>query len=234
MIKTVLFDLDGTLLPMDQDKFVKDYFGRLAETLSAHGYEPQKLYEGTWNGIKAMIKNNTDRPNMELWWDGFTEFFGQKALDDKDILNDFYKNDFGKVQKTCGFNPEAPKTVRKLKENGFRVVLATNPVFPAVATEQRIRWAGLTPEDFELYTTYENSTRCKPNLEYYTEILRKIDCRPEECVMVGNDVSDDMPAENLGMKVFLLTDCLINTKNENISKYAHGTFSDLWEYITTL
>lgn len=234
MIKAVLFDLDGTLLPMDQDKFVKDYFERLTATLSKHGYEPKKLYEGIWCGIKAMLKNNTDKLNMELWWEGFTSYFGQKALDDKYIIDDFYKNEFGKVKETCGFNPESPKTVHKLKENGFRVILATNPVFPAVATEQRIRWAGLTPEDFELYTTYENSTRCKPNLEYYTEILRKIDCRPEECIMVGNDVSDDMPAENLGMKVFLLTDCLINSKNEDISKYAHGTFSDLWEYIKTL
>ena len=33
-IKAVLFDLDGTLLPMDQDIFVKSYFGLLAKKLS--------------------------------------------------------------------------------------------------------------------------------------------------------------------------------------------------------
>ena len=41
MIKTVLFDLDGTLLPMDQDNFVKAYFKNLAIKLAPHGYDPQ-------------------------------------------------------------------------------------------------------------------------------------------------------------------------------------------------
>lgn len=44
-ITTVLFDLDGTLLPMDQDVFIKDYFGRLARKLAPYGYEPKKLIE---------------------------------------------------------------------------------------------------------------------------------------------------------------------------------------------
>ena len=114
------------------------------------------------------------------------------------------------------------------------MALATNPLFPSRATESRIRWAGLQKEDFELVTTYENSRYCKPNLEYYKDIMKVIGAKAEECLMVGNDVTEDMVTENLGMKVFLLTDCLINKEDKDISMYPHGNFADLQAYIDTI
>ena len=114
-----------------------------------------------------------------------------------------------------------------LKDKGYRVVLATNPLFPSIATESRIRWAGLEPSEFDLYTTYENTSYCKPNLDYYRDILKRINCRPEECLMVGNDVGEDMVVEALGMQAFLLTDCLINTQKKDITAYPHGSFEQL-------
>lgn len=56
----------------------------------------------------------------------------------------------------------------------------------------------------------------------------------EECVMIGNDVGEDMIAETLGMKVFLLTDCLINKNNTDISRYPHGSFPELLSFIQEL
>ena len=131
----------------------------------------------------------------------------------------------------CGFNPKAKETVDKLRDGGYRIALATNPIFPAAATESRIRWAGLEPADFELYTTYENTGFCKPNLAYYRELLERLDCCAEDCLMVGNDVEEDMIAATLGMPVFLLTDCLINKNNRDISGYAHGGFDELLRFI---
>ena len=78
-------------------------------------------------------------------------------------------------------------------------MLATNPLFPPTATQSRIRWAGLTPEDFEFITTYDNSSFCKPNPDYYREILGKLNLNAGECLMVGNDVGEDMIARTLGM-----------------------------------
>ena len=90
---------------------------------------------------------------------------------------------------------------------------------------------GLSPSDFDLFTTYENSRFCKPNLNYYKDILAKLGVTANECLMIGNDVSEDMVASELGMKVFLLTDCLINKSGEDLSAYPHGTFKDLEEYL---
>ena len=97
-----------------------------------------------------------------------------------------------------------------------------------------LRQAGLVPEDFALYTTYENSTFCKPNPAYYLEIARTLHVQPEECLMVGNDATEDMAAREVGMDVFLLTDCLINAKNRDLNAYPRGDFAALNAYIDAL
>lgn len=234
MIKNILFDLDGTLLPMDMDKFTKGYFKRLAKKIAPLGYDPEKLVDGVWAGIAAMVRNDGSRTNEEAFWKKFTELFGEKSLKDKPVFDEYYRVEFQQVASDCGFNPAAAETVKRLKSDGFRLILATNPIFPAVATESRIRWAGLDKSDFELYTTYENSHYCKPNPDYYREILDKAGLKAEECLMVGNDAEEDTSAETLGIKVFLLTDCLINKKGKDISGYPQGGFKELADYIAAL
>ena len=231
MIKVVLFDLDGTLLPMDQEVFVNEYFGRIAKKLAAHGYEPELLIKNIWAGTKAMILNDGTMLNEERFWQVFSSAYEKDVRADIPLFDEFYRDGFDAVKGVCGYTPKADEAVKAIKAMGMRVALATNPIFPAVATECRMRWAGLDADDFELYTTYENSSFCKPNPDYYRDIVRKLGIESEECLMVGNDVRDDMIAETLGMKVFLLTDCLINVKNVDLSRYPQGGFDELIEFV---
>lgn len=233
-LTTVLFDLDGTLLPMDNDVFTNEYFKLLAAKLSPNGYEPKQLVDSIWKGTSAMVKNDGTQSNEEAFWKKFASIYGEKVFTDKPLFDKFYENDFNNAKNVCGFNPSAATTVYKLKEMGLRIALATNPIFPAIATKSRIRWAGLEPEDFEIYTTYENIGFCKPNPNYYKEIAKQLDVKPEQCLMVGNDATEDMVAEKVGMQVFLLTDCLINKEQKNISAYPHGSFSQLLDFIKKL
>ena len=231
MIDTVLFDLDGTLLPMDNDLFTRAYFKLLVAKLAPYGYDPQQLIDGIWSGTGAMIKNDGTRSNESAFWDKFASVLGEKVRRDEPIFRQFYENEFQGARQVCGFAPESREIISKLRGIGIRVALATNPIFPAVATESRMRWAGLSPEDFELYTTYENIGYCKPNPEYYRELLRRLNCRAENCLMVGNDADEDMVAEEVGMKVFLLSDCLINKSGKDVSAYPQGSFQALNAYI---
>jgi HAD superfamily hydrolase (TIGR01509 family) len=233
-ITTILFDLDGTLLPMDQDSFVRAYFGLLAAKLVPHGYEAESLIKAIWSGTAAMVKNDGNQTNEGAFWNHFAGLYGEKSRSDEPIFAEFYHTDFQKVQGVCGFDPRAAQTIAELKAQGYTLVLATNPIFPAVATESRMRWAGLNQTDFIHYTTYENSSYCKPNPDYYRQVLDRIGIDPENCLMVGNDVTEDMVAAELGMKVFLLTDCLINKQNKDISAYPHGSFPELLDYIRSL
>lgn len=230
-IKTVLFDLDGTLLPMDQDVFIKGYLGGLAKKLAPYGYNLELFPKALWAGVGAMTLNDGSVRNDEAFWKTFCSFMGEHVRNVEPIFEDFYRNEFQKVKDICGFNPKSAKVVHALKASGYRVILATNPLFPAVATESRIRWAGLEPEDFEYYTVYDNSYHCKPNPAYYQELIDTLSLNPAECLMVGNDVEEDMIAETLGMKVFLLTDCIINKYDKDISQYPNGSFKELKKHL---
>ena len=234
MTKAILFDLDGTLLPMDQEVFVRDYLGRMAAFLAPHDYDPQSLIKAVWAGTGAMVKNDGKALNEDVFWYVFNSILGRDAKQDLALFEEFYRTEFQKAKDSCGFNPMAAETVRQIKDMGYRLILATNPLFPAIATYSRIRWAGLNPEDFELVTTYENSRFCKPNPDYYREILGKIALDGSQCLMVGNDVGEDMIAGTLGMKTFLLTDCLINKTAEDITQYPNGSFPELLHYIRSL
>ena len=233
-LKLVLFDLDGTLLPMEQEAFIKIYFGGLVQKLAPYGYDPKKLIDGVYAGTLAMTKNDGRATNEAVFWDTFCGMLGEAAREQMPIFEDYYRNEFQQVQKICTLNPMASQTVRTIKRMGLRVALATNPLFPAIATESRIRWTGLDPVEFELYTTYETSSYCKPNLNYYRELLEKLDVPAENCLMVGNDVGEDMVAEQLGMKVFLMRDCVINKQDVDISRYPNGGFDDLLQYVNIL
>ena len=233
-IKYILFDLDGTLLPMDQDEFVKAYLKGLVAKLAPYGFQPKDVSDGLWAGTGAMVKNDGSRLNYDVFWDVFCQFAGEHARDYMNVVDDFYANEFQCVKHVCGYTPKAAETIQTIKEMGYEVVLATNPLFPKEATESRVRWAGMEPEAFKLITVYSNSSFCKPNPAYYQEILEKLGAAPEECVMIGNDAKEDMIAETLGMQVFLLTDCLINSENRDISRYPQGSFAELMEFVENL
>ena len=233
-IKAVLFDLDGTLLPMDFDVYLKDYFVRLATKMAANGYDDKLLMKGIYAGMHAMVNNDGSCTNEQALWKEMVQVFGEKVKEDEALFDEYYRVEFQEVKNVCGFLPEAAETVRAIKDMGYRVILATNPMYPSIATESRIRWAGLEPEDFEHFTTYEDYSSCKPNTQYYVEVLEKNGLKAEECLMVGNDVEEDMIAETLGMKVFLLPADIINKYNKDISGYPQGNLADLMEYLKTL
>ena len=231
-ITTVLFDLDGTLLPMDQDHFVKMYFGLLAKTMAPD--DPEALIKGVWTGTKAMMANDGSKTNEEAFWDTYCALLGQDRRSDEPALRSFYENEFEMARSSCGCDPRAAQTIALVKSRGLKAVLATNPIFPRIATQARARWAGLNLDDFELYTTYEDYSHCKPDPRYYQAVLDRLGLKPEECLMVGNDAVEDVAATKLGMQVFLLTDCLINKNGVDIAEYPHGGFDELMAFIENL
>ena len=232
MIEAVFFDLDGTLLPMDMEEFVNTYMGLLARKLAPHGYDPKHLVAAVWAGTHAMVENDGSKTNEEVFWADFCHIFGEQARQDLPLFEEFYATDFARARTVCRFAPEAAQIVALLKEKGVRRVLATNPLFPRIATLQRIRWAGLEPEDFERFTTYEDCRFAKPNPAYYRELLDQLGLEPGRVLMVGNDVDEDIrPARALGMQTFLLDGCIINKSGTALEDIPHGGFGELKEFL---
>ncbi len=220
------------MLPMNQEKFIRAYFGALCEKFCpVLNVDSETLVKGVWAATGAMIKNDGQNSNCDVFWSTFAKIIGNNVLNYIKDFDDFYNNEFIKAKAVCSYNPVVEETIKVLKNKGYRLVAATNPIFPAVSTNNRLSWAGVSASDFALVTTYENCGFCKPNPAYYLEIMEKLGLNPAECLMVGNDVSEDIiPANNLGMETFLVTDCLENKNDEDYSDFRNGSFKNFLNY----
>ncbi len=232
--KAILFDLDGTLLPMDNDEFTKGYFGLLYKTVAPLGYEKDKFVNAMWKGVAAMVTNKTDKLNRERFWEIFPELIGdENARSHEPYFDSFYTGEFEKAVAFTKPTELARKAVMLAREKADKVVLATNPFFPPIAVQTRMRWAGLAFDDFDHVTHYSNSRRCKPNPEYFSEVAGAIGVAPSDCLMIGNNAQEDIEAAKaVGMDTFLITDCLIS--NGYIPETPKGTFEDLIKFLTEL
>lgn len=232
--KAILFDMDGTLLPMDFDTFFQGYMNELTKALAFTGVPAKQLVGAVWNGTKAMMVNDGAKTNREVFWDYFEEATGLKTEEIEPITETFYRNEFSRVRSCAGENLLAREAVRLARVVADKVFLATNPFFPMVAQETRMSWIGLTPADFDEVTSYEEARHCKPNTEYFVDLLANYEIAPEECLMIGNDEHEDMDtAARLGMDCYLVTDWAIRSEKHPWNG-AQGSFEELLEYLKSL
>ena len=232
-IRHILFDLDGTHLPMVQEEFVKFYMPLLAKTYAEAGIriDPKELIGTVWKGYEAMVRNDGSRTNREAFWGYMEEILPVPVREAEEIALRFYDGDFNQAVRSTSPSPYSELIVKAAKEKGMHTYLATNPVFPRCATMNRIRWAGLDASDFELITTYEDQRYCKPNVEYFRTILNELGLDPSECLMVGNDVEEDLAIQELGVKTFLVTDTMENRKDLPVRTEYRGSLKELLDHV---
>ena len=232
--QAILFDLDGTLLPMELEPFAKIYFGALARELAPFGLTPETLFKPFWAATKAMMGNTTGKMNADVFWETFSGLTGVDRAQVEPICDAFYATGFQAARAATKENPLAKEAVRIAREKADKVILATNPLFPMAGQATRLSWLGLTPEDFDLVTCYTTDKFCKPNPAYFHDVCRRMDIDPAKCLMIGNDDREDMHcATAAGMDAYLVTDCRLIDK-ENPWQGAMGTFPEMLEMLKRL
>ena len=230
----ILFDLDGTLLPMDLEGFVKAYFGALAKELAPFGVPAEALVKAVWGGTKAMMANDGSRLNVDVFWDVFTGLTGIRREQVEPICDAFYSTGFHAARLATKENPLAVDAVRAAREKADKVILATNPLFPMAGQATRLSWLGLRPEDFDLVTCYSSDRFCKPNPAYFADVCQRMQLDPAKCLMIGNDDREDMIcATAAGMSAYLVTDCRLPWA-EAPWQGPQGTFAEMLTMLKTL
>lgn len=232
--QAILFDLDGTLLPMELEPFAKLYFGALARELAPFGLTPETLFKPFWAATKAMMTNTSGKMNADVFWETFSGLTGVDRAQVEPICDAFYSTGFQAARAATKENHLAKAAVRLAREKADKVVLATNPLFPMQGQSTRLSWIGLTPEDFDLVTCYTSDRHCKPNPAYFLDICDRLSIDPKQCLMIGNDDKEDMHcAAAAGMDCYLVTDCRLMDK-ENPWAGAQGSFADMVEMLRNL
>jgi len=233
MIDTILFDLDGTLLPLNMERFVQLYFGEMDQYF-ADLIDLKQLTRKIWEATDRMVASTDERTNETV----FMEHFG--SLIDGDLtvyqkrLNDYYDVGFLKTRGATETQPAMVTAVKLLKTKGYDLIVATNPIFPEKAIHHRIRWSGFEPDDFTYISSYEHNHFCKPQPHFYREILRETAKKPEQCLMVGNDAQEDLVAGETGIRTYLITDYLIDRSAGSYKTDYQGTYGDFLAFVQGL
>lgn len=228
----ILFDLDGTLLPLSRQVFEPALFASFdALFRKAFPLQPE-LGKAFW---EAMFSCESESGSPETNEERFSRLLrlraGQKADDILNALEAHYKGEYNEIRHLITAPSIAEQALRLVEDAGAHAVLATNPVSSAGCIRARLGWIHLAPERFALVTTWDLCRYTKPDPRYYREILERLGAAPEDCLMVGNDTSDDMAgAAGAGIEVFLMTDHLMD-KNNTASQYRSGSGADMLAFV---
>ena len=200
-----MFDLDGTLLPMDEKAFTKCYFDLIGTEMTKYGYDKDKTIKAVLNGANAMRGNNGDKTNEEVFWDAFFSVYDTFSTSDTDKFDIFYKTTFCKTKMFYRHTAEPRQILDFMHDKKLKAILVTNPLFPLEAVRVRLEFLGLRMEDFDYICSYEHSRFSKPNPNFLNEVLENTNLAPDEVLLFGNSQTEDIePASTLGIKGFLV------------------------------
>jgi FMN phosphatase YigB (HAD superfamily) len=235
MIEAILFDLDDTLLANDTKTFIPGYFSLLARYAERYMTPERFLQELLFCTQQMMSDTNTETTNREVFWALFEQRTGLDPAEMESFFDRFYREQFPQLASLTQVRPAAVQLVRKCFELGLKVVIATNPVFPGRAIEERLKWAAVPVSDYayHLVTTYENMHSTKPHEAYYVEILKRIGCQPGAALMVGDNWKHDInPPSLLGLHTFWINYGDADLPHRGQAN-GHGSLDDLCAMISS-
>ncbi|NHJ19439.1 MAG: HAD family hydrolase [Candidatus Lokiarchaeota archaeon] len=228
-LKAILFDLDGTLLDVDLDKFIPGYLNLIADSL-AHLIPPKKVVRALLKVSEIINRNDGKITNEEAFIKSFFPLEGYNREDLEPIFDKFYENKFQELRKFTRKKPEARKVMETAFNNGYKVAIATTPALPLTAMEQRLDWAGVGDFPYDLITSVENSYATKPNLLYYELIFKYLNVSAQESIMVG-DEDKDMVCAKLGSQTFLVNSPSTDLKEDTPKPTYNGELKDLLDIL---
>lgn len=232
---TILFDLDDTLIRNEMGVFLPAYFQLLQQHMA--GLLPaERMMPFFMNATQQMLMN--DSPDKTLADVFFENFLRDVQLPLESVLPAFdslYAARFPELRRLTEVIPAAQDAVGMFSARSYRLVVATNPLFPQTAQAQRVAWAELplNPEGFEVITSIEFLHFAKPNPAYFAETLAYLGWPTGPILMVGNDAANDVRgAAELGLATFQVvgTDPLY-TPDGLSPLHGSGALSDLAAWI---
>lgn len=230
-VRALLFDLDGTLLGNDTETFLQHYVPALAR-VAGRQVPPERFVQQLLRATTAMIDSpDPNATNEEVFAAAFYEPLGLDRAGWEPRFARFYAEDYPGLRRLTHVRPAARRVLDLAVARGYQLVVATNPVFPRVALVERLRWAEVADYPWDLITDYETMHHCKPSVGYYREIAALIGRRPDQCLMIGNDVEEDMVAGRTGMLTFLETSQLIQRRPGPSGADFVGALEDLCQLL---
>ena len=205
MLKAVLIDLDNTMVLYDEPAFFMRYFEKLCKAM-ADLFPAEELMARVIKAVSALQENDGREKNSRFF---MKVFMGRRPGAPGEIWQrfmTFYEKDYPRIEADASAAGGLHAVLDRLQRRPLKLVMASNPIYPLIAMEKRMAWAGIETGRFQLLTHMVNMSFVKPRKGYYRQICEAIGEPPEMCLMVGNDPVNDMAAARAGLKTYRTTD----------------------------
>ena len=234
MTLTLLFDLDDTLLDNPIETFLPEYTRGLADRLQS-SIDPRVMVPQLMAATKAMVQNLQPGLSLnEVFDEAFYPALQIQRQAVQPDLDKFYAEDFPALQRLTRRFPEAIQSVDDALQRGYRVAVATNPLFPKTAVLQRLVWAGLPADEYpwQSIPCFEDFHFAKPHAEFFAELLGQIGWPDGPVIVVGNDFENDIrPAQQLGLASFWVKDNPLSQAEPDSPRHMSGRLSELMNWL---
>jgi len=163
-----------------------------------------KISDWILTGTDMMLKNDGSATNQNVFLNYFSEKSGLSAADIWEQFMKFYEEEFDSLQEVTDRDQQAIEFIERAVNKDYKLILATQPIFPEIAIRKRLEWAGLGHISFQLITDITKMSASKPSDIYFRQVLDYINASASECIMIGNEAIADMAAADIGIKTFFL------------------------------
>jgi FMN phosphatase YigB (HAD superfamily) len=231
---TLLLDLDDTLFNNDINIFLPEYLRIFSEEVSGI-VEPEKFVKELLTATGKMIQNQ--QPDCTLKDVFNSAFFPALGLDPdnfQEAADRFYVEVFPKLESLTSKRKAAKKFVESAIECGYSLAISTNPLFPMSAIQERLSWAGLSPDiyHYDLVASYETFHFTKPDPAFFAEVMARLGWPEGRVLVVGDDIERDIEAaRKLGIHTFWITQDGATLPFEPGLLTAGGTLDDVLPWL---
>ena len=196
MYQIILFDLYGTLVDIHTNEQSSRLWRQIAQLYSAHGafYTPAEL-KRSFRHFEALEQEKLTaacpEPNI---LNVFAELFKAKSAEVSPEVVRCVAYAFRIISRAyVRLYPGVTELLSQLHAKGRKIYLLSNA--QEVFTQPELELLHL-PQYFDgIFLSSVHQCK-KPDPEYFYQLAKTYDLRPEECIMVGNDVHDDIGLAN--------------------------------------
>ncbi len=167
-IRTVLFDLDGTLIDS-----IELILASYHHTLAEHGYPP--VSDAEWlRGVGTPL-----RTQLGQW---------ARTPEQLELLVVTYRNyNLANHDRMVRPYPGVPEMVRAIRARGLRIGIVTSK--NREGTRRGLRLVGLE-DTIEVLVCADDVTRAKPDPEPVTRAVELLEAHPANTIFVGDSIHD--------------------------------------------
>ncbi|MBD3256426.1 MAG: hypothetical protein GF383_15115 [Candidatus Lokiarchaeota archaeon] len=225
----ILFDIDGTLLDVDMNTFMPEFFAHFSDYFCKKG-NSEKITDWLLKALNSVRNNNGRYTNEYVFLNHFSKYIDTSPKELRNELDLFFRSSFPNLKNITQKKPSARKVVEKAFNHSNNVIISTDPIVPLIAAEKRLEWAGVANFSYNLITTYENSCTTKFSSNYFKNIFKLLQLNPKKCLVVGNE-TDDMKSSLHGCSTFLVDDPYITLEPNTPHPTYKGKLIELLEII---